>query len=116
MAAASINTKIARQDLASARDRITAQVRTAFDRMVSSGQILTLAQQTARVAEEQATAEREKFDLGAAVYLQVKEAEEEARKAKLRFTQARTDAAKAGIELAHLTGELLAQPSLRRVR
>jgi outer membrane protein len=108
-ASASLSTQIARENLASTRDLIAAQVRTAVDKLTSSKKILELVERTADVAEKQAAAERERFDLGAAVYLQVKEAEESARQAKLRLEQARIDAAKAGIDLAHLTGELLGQ-------
>ena len=112
-ASAAISTQIAEENLTSTTDRIAAQVKTAVDKLASSKRILELVERTAEVAERQAQAERERFDLGAAVYLQVKEAEEEARQAKLRLEQARIDAAKAGIELAHLTGELLEQANMK---
>lgn len=106
-AVAELQAKIARRNLASASDRINAQVRAAALKLASSRQKMTLAQKTATVAENQARAAREKFELGSAVYLEVKEAEETARQAKLRFTQSQIDTAKAGIELSHLTGELI---------
>jgi outer membrane protein TolC len=78
-----------------------------IEEIASARTRLELAERTLDVARKQAEAERERYDLGAAIFVQVREAEEAVREADLRTTRARVDLVLAQLELDHLTGRLL---------
>lgn len=66
-----------------------------------------LALAMADVAERNATAQQKRFDAGDAIALEVHEAEDELRRARLTVERARVDAVQASIRIDHLVGLLL---------
>jgi outer membrane protein TolC len=107
-AAAALDVEINREQLIAARNRVTADVRSAVETLLSARKRVAFARQTLEAAEKQARAERERHDFGAAIYVQVREAEEAVREAGLRVERARVDLVQADIALQGLTGELAA--------
>jgi outer membrane protein TolC len=105
-AAAALEVEINRQQLVAARDRVTASVRSAVEKLLSARKRVAFAGQTLEAAEKQAQAERERHSFGAAIYVQVREAEEAVREAGLRLERARVDVVQADIALQGLTGAL----------
>jgi outer membrane protein TolC len=71
-----------------------------------------------RVNTEQAEAERQRLSAGASIAIVVQQAEDSLRQAKLRLERARVDWTQAEIDLAHLSGRLLARyrEALERVQ
>ena len=65
------------------------------------------AARVVELAKRQAKATQERYDEGAAIALEVHEAEDSERRAQLEVERARVDALQAQIALEHLTGELL---------
>jgi len=108
-ASAKLDVEIAKQRLASTGDQIRADVAIALEKCASGRKKLALAEQTLAVARKLAEAERERYALGASIFIQVRDAEEAEREAALRTVRARIDLAEAQIELDHLSGVLLAR-------
>ena len=104
--AALLNVRIAQQNLQAARNRIATVARLAIAQRAAAERQLELAQQTLRAAEQSHAAERERFELGTAVPIQVQQAEDELRRARLRVARARVDAAQAEAQVLHLAGSL----------
>ncbi|MDD5308846.1 MAG: TolC family protein [Deltaproteobacteria bacterium] len=109
-AASNLDVEIARQNLVAASDQVRSDVATALESLVSARERMALAEQTLGIAKQQAAAEHERLDLGASIFVQVRDAEEAVRQAELRVTRARVDLVEAQIGLDHLTGGLLAVP------
>jgi outer membrane protein TolC len=107
VSAADLEADIASEQLRSARDRIESQVRLALLQERTARSRLDLADRTLRLREQQLDATRKRFAMGDAIPLEVLEAEESVRRARLRLTRARVDVALAELERAHLTGALL---------
>jgi outer membrane protein len=99
----------AEQDLAAARQRIAAETRKAHERAAAQEQGVTLADQTRSIAERQLGAEQARFQSGTGTTLQVIQAEDKLRAAKLRVARARANLAQTALLLSHLTGGLLAR-------
>jgi len=106
-ASAQLDVDIANEQLLAERDTVKAAVLRAHEDALAARRRLELAEETLRVAEQQAEAERERYHLGAAIFVQVREAEEAVREAELRTVRARVDLAQAEIEIDQLTGRLL---------
>lgn len=106
-ASAMLDVDIAGQQLLAARDAVKASVVTLIEDISSSRKRLDLAERTLAVANKQAEAERERYNLGAAIFVQVREAEEAVREAELRTTRARVDLVQAELKLQNLTGKLI---------
>jgi outer membrane protein len=108
-ASAKLDVDIARQRLIAAGDQVRADVAVAIEKCASGRKRLALAEQTLAVSRKLAEAERERYALGASIFIQVRDAEEAEREAALRTVRARIDLAEAQIELDHLTGALIAR-------
>jgi len=106
-ASARLDVDIANQQLLASRDQVRVNVMTVIDRITSTRVRMELAERTFDIARRQAQAERERYELGAAIFVQVREAEEAVREAELRAVRARVDLAQAELELDHLTGKLI---------
>lgn len=106
-ASARLDVDIASQQLVATRDSIRSQVMTVMETISSAKVRLELAERTLDVARRQAEAERERYELGAAIFVEVREAEESVREADLRTVRARVDLVQARLQLEHLTGELM---------
>jgi outer membrane protein TolC len=108
-AAAQLEVEIARAKLVAATDQTRADVATALRGVENARLRVDLAEQTLSVAEQQAEATRQRAAVGAAIYVEVRDAEEAVRNAALRVARARVDLVEAGLSLDHVTGVLLAR-------
>lgn len=106
-AQALIDIEIALQQLKRTEHQVRADVAAAHDALLTAQKRLTMAEETLALAKAQAEADRERYRLGAAIFTEVRDAEEAVREAELRRTRAKVDAVKADITLNHLTGALL---------
>ncbi len=97
----------ATERLRSARQKVETDLRLALLQERTANKRLALAQRTLRLGERQLAAIRARFKLGDAIAIEVREAEESLRRARLRITRARVDAVIAKLARTHLTGELL---------
>jgi outer membrane protein TolC len=111
-ATAQVEVEIARSKLVAATNQARGEVATATRAVESARQRVELARQTLEVAEQQAEAVRQRASLGAAIYVEVRDAEETVREAALRIARAQVDLVVAGLTLDHLTGALLTKTSL----
>jgi outer membrane protein TolC len=101
-----LGVRIAQQNLKAARDRIAAQAVLGMAREQASRRRLELAEKTLAIAQQTYDAERARFELGQVIPIQVQEAEDSVRRARLRVARARVDLAQAEAELLHLAGRL----------
>lgn len=106
-ASARLDVDIAKQRLVATGDQVRSDVAVAIEKCASGRKKLALAEQTLAVSRKLAEAERERYALGASIFIQVRDAEEAEREAALRTVRARIDLVMAQIELDHLTGTLL---------
>ena len=100
---------VVKQRLIAARQRIQTQVDTLIEQENAARVRLELAEKTAEIAQKQVEAETERFQLGVAISVEVQQAEDEWRKARLRTERARVDVAQMEVRRAHATGQLLEQ-------
>jgi outer membrane protein TolC len=98
--------KIAEQNLRGARVRLAAEANVAIENEAASLRRLELARRTLEVAEKAYAAESGRFELGQSIPIQVRQAEDELRRARLRVTRARVDVIEEQVTLAHLQGRL----------
>ena len=112
-AQARLAVEIATQNLLSAENQVRADTLAAYDDLAAAKNRLTLAEETLRLAEAQAEAERERYRLGASIFTTVRDAEETVREAELRVAKARIDIVQTQIALDHQTGVLLTRLTLR---
>jgi outer membrane protein TolC len=98
----------AEQLLRAARTRIGSDATAAIASQRAAAARLQSAERTTTIAEQTYRAERERYQLGQTIVIQVQQAEDAFRRARLREARARVDAAQAGLILQHLTGQLLA--------
>lgn len=108
-AAAELGVRIAEQNLKAARDRLAAEAARLVAEEQAARVRLELAESTARLAEQSYEAERARFELGSGLSIQVQEAEDNWRRARLRVARARVDAAEARIFAQHVSDGLLAR-------
>lgn len=99
--------RIAEQNLKAARVRLASEAAVAVENESASLRRLALAQRTLAVAEKSYAAESARFELGQSIPIQVRQAEDELRRARLRVTRARVDVIQEQVTLAHLQGELI---------
>lgn len=92
--------------------QVVAEIRIQEERHAMARSRIALANRTLALARKQAAAERERLEVGAAIPLQVLEAESGLRDSQLRVARARIDATVAQLALLHLSGELLAELSV----
>ncbi|MFC1641200.1 TolC family protein [Myxococcota bacterium] len=104
---ARLSIHIAEKRLEAARQQLRTQALSAMANRNSAQLRLTLAEETARVAKQQAEAERERFRAGASVAIQVQQAEDAWLQAQLRVQRARVDLVASQVDLDHLRGRLL---------
>lgn len=97
----------AEQQLRAARTRIASDAASAIASQRAAVATLESATRTTSIAEQTYLAERERYQLGQTIAIQVQQAEDALRRARLREARARVDAAQANLILLHLTGDLL---------
>lgn len=108
-AAAQLAVSSAQASLRVARDRIASDASTGVMSADAARKRLKLAQRTRELAEKTFEAEQGRFRLGLAIPMQVQEADDTVRRARLREARARVDLANEQTNLQHLTGQLLDQ-------
>jgi outer membrane protein TolC len=101
--------RIAEQNLRATRDRLAAEATLAVSEARTAEGRVALSEKTVSVAEQAYEAARARFELGGAIAIQVQQAEEEVRRARLRLARARVDSIQARIISEHLAGALLAR-------
>jgi outer membrane protein TolC len=106
-ASAALAVRIAEQNLRAARERVAAEAALVVTTEAAAIRRVALAEKTLAVAEKTYQAERARFELGESIPIQVQEAEEDMRRARLSVARARVDLAQAQADVRHLTGELL---------
>jgi len=108
--------RVSEQRLLAARQRIQTEVETMLEQERASRVRLQMAETTAGIAEKQVAAVTERYELGAAISVEVQQAEDELRKARMRAVRARIDLVTAEVQRSHATGALLTrladQPAL----
>jgi outer membrane protein len=104
--------RIAEQNLRGARVRLAAEAHAALENESSALRRLELAQRTLQIAQKSYEAESARFELGQTIPIQVRQAEDELRRAKLRVTRARVDVIEEQVLIGHLSGKLAEQHSL----
>src|SRR5690606_4971651 len=96
-----------RERLLAAIQQARAEAQTELTALGQARNKVALAERTAEVAARSAEAQRKRLANGVATPLEVREAEDSLRRARLSVERQRIDAIKAQIRLAHLTGNLL---------
>jgi outer membrane protein TolC len=98
--------RIAETSLKAARDRLAADAVNAVAQARAAEERVALAARTVDVAEKSHEAARGRFELGGGIALQVQQAEEELRRARLSLARTRVDLVQAEILVRHLAGTL----------
>jgi outer membrane protein TolC len=89
------------------REQIESQVWAQFVQAEAAERRMKLAQATVRAARQQVDAARKRYESGAAIFIEVQQAEDSLRKAELGVERARGDLAQTVLQVRHLTGALL---------
>ncbi len=109
---ATLDLRRAQTSLQLQRQRLRAEVANLLAAARAASRRVRLAEETARVARASYEAESERYRLGSALALEVQQAEDAWRSARLRALRARVDQLGTQLELQHLAGALLApEPS-----
>lgn len=99
--------RIAEHNLKAARDRISADATLSLASERAATRRLALAQRTLELAEKTHEAEKVRFELGQSIAIQVQEAEDAVRQAKLRVARAKVDLTQEQVGMLHLSGRLM---------
>jgi outer membrane protein len=105
--AAELAVEAERARLRETRTQIQSQVHAAFVQAEAARTRLVLSEATVRVARQQVDAQRRRYLAGAAILIEVQQAEDALRKAELSVERARVDLVLAVLEVDQLTGNLL---------
>ena len=91
------------------RERVQSQVHTSLVEADAARRRLALVQNTVRTVRRQVKAQQRRYAGGAAIFMEVQQAEDSLRRAELSVERARVDFARSAIALDHLIGGLLAR-------
>jgi len=108
-AQAAMAVEVAEANLMAAAQQIRTDVESAFSKLDSAQQRWKLAQQTLGFAAQQVQATKRRYEIGTAIAIEVEQAEDAWRQAKLRVERAKTDLAQADIQIQHISGSLLSK-------
>ena len=92
-----------------AENNTRAQVVTEYHNLILARERYQLAVRTLTIAQKEAEAQKEKFELGTAIYTEVRDAVDNVLTVRLNALRAQVDAVQAEMALSHLTGRLLSQ-------
>lgn len=106
-AQARLEIQIAENDLAVARQQLETQFSALWTQADAASARIVAAEKTVSVAERQFQMERQRFELGSSTPIQVQEAEDTLRQARLRVARAQVDRIQAEIAAEQATGALL---------
>ena len=107
--AAELAVDSAQARLDSTRQSVRAQVTKAMVDVDTAKRRVELAEKTVKVAEQQVKAQEQRYASGEGIPLEVQQAEDSLRQARLSAERARVDRAQAVLTLEHLTGRLLSR-------
>jgi outer membrane protein TolC len=102
-----LGVRIAEQSLKAARDRLAVDAVNAVTQARAAEQRVALAARTVEVAEKSHEAAKARFELGGGIAIQVQQAEEELRRARLSLARTRIDLVQTQILVRHLAGTLV---------
>ncbi len=108
-AQARLSVRAAEEQLAQARDRELTALHVALTRHETQSQRIVVAAETVRIAQQQLEAQQARFATGSATPLDVIQAEDEVRTARLRVARAQADLRATMLSIEHSTGRLLAR-------
>jgi outer membrane protein len=101
--------RIAEQSVKAARDRLAADAVNSVARARTAQERVTLSARTVAVAEKAHEAAKGRYELGGGIAIQVQQAEEDLRRARLSLARTRVDLVQAEIGVRHLAGTLVAE-------
>jgi outer membrane protein TolC len=101
----------AKARLTALEQKLIASLDNAVTQVASADSRIALAERTRVIAEQQLDAENARYVTGSGTALQVREAEDSVRSARLREVRARADRIEARLTIEHLSGTLLARRS-----
>jgi outer membrane protein TolC len=101
-----LGVRMAQQDLKVARDRLAVDAANAVAQARAAEQRVALATRTVDVAGKAHEAARGRFELGGGIAIEVQQAEEELRRARLSLARTRVELVQAQINVRHLAGTL----------
>jgi outer membrane protein len=102
-----LSAHIAQKSIEAARQQLRSDVTSALAQRAAAASRVSLAEQTEKVAGEQAEGEKARFLAGTSIAIQVQQADDSHRQAQLRVQRARVDLVEADLDLLHLRGRLL---------
>jgi outer membrane protein TolC len=106
-AQARLDIQIAENDLETARQQLETQFSSLWTQADAATRRVEAAQKTVGISERQFQLERQRFELGSSTPIQVQEAEDSLRQARLRVARAQVDRVQALIAIEDATGALL---------
>ncbi len=104
---ANVAIELALSRLEEKRQQVLSDLRVAVAREEGARTRVELASETTEVAERQLEAERQRFKTGSSTPLQVLQAEDDWRNARLRIARAKVDLLQQAVAIDHLAGRLL---------
>lgn len=107
VASARMAVKAAKQRLDAAVLEVTTEAERELASLEQAREKIALAERTADVSSRSVIAQNRRLEIGTATPIEVREAEDSLRRARLSVERQRIEAVKAQIRLRHLTGDLL---------
>ena len=102
-----LSIRIAEQNLKATRDRLAADAVNSVAQARTAEERVRLSARTVAVAEQAHEAARARFELGGGIAIQVQQAEEDLRRARLSLARTRVDLVQAEIAVRHLANTLV---------
>lgn len=99
--------KAARERLEAAVLQVTTEAERELAGLEQAREKIALAERTAQVSARSVDAQNRRLEIGTATPIEVREAEDSLRRARLSVERQRIEAVKSRIRLDHLTGDLL---------
>ncbi len=98
--------RMAEQNLKATRDRISSDAAYVFEQARAAEERIGLSQRTVQIAEKSYEAARARYELGGGIPIEVQQAEEDLRQARLSAARTRAELVAAQIAMQHLAGTL----------
>jgi outer membrane protein TolC len=108
-AQARLSVEVAEEQLADARNRELTALHQALSQHETQSQVIELTRETVAIAEQQLAAQQARFASGSATPLDVIQAEDGVRTARLRVARAQADLRRTALSIDHSTGRLLSR-------
>ncbi len=112
-AQAALAVDVAEMTLLARAQQVRTDAESLVSRRLAADQRVTLATKTVDLAQQQVAATRRKYEVGTAIALEVAQAEDTLRQARLRLVRARVDRVQTDVGIDHVTGRLLERLAVR---